>query len=87
MAYAILSGAIFVPLVVGLFWKRTTSKAAFSAIIASTIVIFITFIIYGITSTLPIIFGVFTGLVVIVALTLFGRSKVETGDSEKTYIS
>lgn len=87
MAYAILSGAIFVPLVVGLFWKRTTSKAAFSAIIASTIVIFITFIIYGVTSTLPIIYGVFTGLVVIVVLTLFGTSKVEMSDSENSYIS
>lgn len=87
MAYAILSGAIFVPLVVGLFWKRTTSKAAFSAIIASTVVIFITFIIYGVTSTLPIIYGVFTGLVVIVVLTLFGTSKVEMSDSEKSYIS
>ena len=87
MAYAILSGAIFVPLVVGLFWKQATSKAAFSAIIASTIVIFITFIIYGITSTLPIIFGVFTGLVVIVALTLFSTSRVDSDDSEKTYIS
>ncbi|WP_338471694.1 hypothetical protein R4Z10_02665 [Niallia sp. XMNu-256] len=69
---AILSGAIFVPLVVGLFWKRTTSKAAFSAIIASTVVVFITSIVYGVTSMLPIIYGVFTGLVVIVAVTLLG---------------
>jgi solute:Na+ symporter, SSS family len=70
-----------------LFWKQATSKAAFSAIIASMIVIFITFIIYGITSTLPIIFGVFTGLVVIIALTLFSTSRVDSDDSEKTYIS
>lgn len=70
MAYAILSGAIFVPLVIGLYWKRVKSQAAFYSIIASTLVIFITFMIYGITSTLPIIYGLITGVIVIVALTL-----------------
>ncbi|MGE7694672.1 sodium:solute symporter [Lysinibacillus sp. NPDC094177] len=70
MAYAILSGAIFVPLIVGLYWKRVTSKAAFYSIIASSLVIFVSFIIFGITSTLPIIYGLITGLVVIVGFTL-----------------
>ncbi|MFJ7978709.1 sodium:solute symporter [Lysinibacillus xylanilyticus] len=70
MAYAILSGAIFVPLIIGLYWKRVTSKAAFYSIIASSVVIFISFIIFGITSTLPIIYGLITGLVVIVGFTL-----------------
>jgi len=70
MAYAILSGAIFVPLIIGLYWKRVTSKAAFYSIIASSLVIFISFIIFGITSTLPIIYGLITGLVVIVGFTL-----------------
>ena len=70
MAYAILSGAIFVPLIIGLYWKRVTSKAAFYSIIASSLVIFISFIIFGITSTLPIIYGLITGLVVIVGITL-----------------
>lgn len=70
MAYAILSGAIFVPLIVGLYWKRVTSKAAFYSIIASSLVIFISFLIFGVTSTLPIIYGLITGLVVIVGFTL-----------------
>ncbi|GAB0167617.1 sodium:solute symporter [Lysinibacillus sp. CTST325] len=70
MAYAILSGAIFVPLIIGLYWKRVTSKAAFYSIIASSLVIFISFIIFGITSTLPIIYGLITGLVVIIGITL-----------------
>ncbi|MCP1146641.1 sodium:solute symporter [Lysinibacillus endophyticus] len=70
MAYAILSGAIFVPLIIGLYWKRVTTKAAFYSIIASSIVIFSTFVIYGITSTLPIIFGLITGVIVIVGITL-----------------
>ncbi|WP_427107763.1 sodium:solute symporter [Lysinibacillus xylanilyticus] len=70
MAYAILSGAIFVPLIIGLYWKRVTSNSAFYSIIASSLVIFISFIIFGITSTLPIIYGLITGLVVIVGFTL-----------------
>lgn len=75
MAYAILSGAIFVPLVLGLFWKRATSTASFYAIIVSTIVIFISFVAFGITSTLPIILGLITGVIVLVGVTLFGPSK------------
>ncbi|MGM0878621.1 MAG: sodium:solute symporter [Bacillota bacterium] len=82
MAYAILSGAIFVPLVLGLFWKRVTSTAAFSAIIASSIVILITFIIYGVTSTLPIIYGIITGVIFIVGVTLLSTSKNKKMDSD-----
>ena len=70
MAYAILSGAIFMPLIIGLYWKRVTSKAAFSAIITSSCVIFISFIIFGIASTLPIILGLITSFIVIVGVTL-----------------
>lgn len=70
MAYAILSGAIFMPLIIGLYWKRVTSKAAFSAIITSSCVIFISFIIFGITSTLPIILGLITSFIVIAGVTL-----------------
>ena len=35
VAYAVLSGGIFAPVILGLFWKRATGKAAFYAIIAS----------------------------------------------------
>jgi SSS family solute:Na+ symporter len=82
MAYAILSGAIFVPLVLGLFWKRVTSTAAFYAIIASCIVILITFIIYGVTSTLPIIYGIITGVIFIVGITLLNTTKDKKIDSD-----
>ncbi|MGE7690376.1 sodium:solute symporter [Lysinibacillus sp. NPDC097214] len=85
MAYAILSGAIFVPLIIGLYWKRVTSKAAFYSIIASSLVIFISFIIFGITSTLPIIYGLITGLVVIVGFTLIiPENNIEVGKKDTT---
>src|SRR5690625_2039370 len=32
VAYAILAGSIFIPIVFGVFWRKTTSKAAFYAI-------------------------------------------------------
>jgi SSS family solute:Na+ symporter len=86
MAYAILSGAIFVPLIIGLYWKRVTSKAAFYSIIASSLVIFISFIIFGITSTLPIIYGLITGLVVIVGFTLIIPENNIEVNKEKTSI-
>ncbi|RLQ93800.1 sodium:solute symporter [Falsibacillus albus] len=70
VAYDILSGAIFIPLVVGLFWKRATSKASLYSIIASTAAIFIGFAVHGLSSTLPIIYGIATSLVVIVTVTL-----------------
>ncbi|MFC9539997.1 hypothetical protein ACFTQ7_08965 [Lysinibacillus sp. NPDC056959] len=85
MAYAILSGAIFVPLIIGLYWKRVTSKAAFYSIIASSLVIFISFIIFGITSTLPIIYGLITGLVVIIAFTLIiPENNIEVSKKDTT---
>lgn len=86
MAYAILSGAIFVPLIIGLYWKRVTSKAAFYSIIASSLVIFISFIIFGITSTLPIIYGLITGLVVIVGFTLIIPENNIEANKENTSI-
>ncbi|MEW4283108.1 sodium:solute symporter family transporter [Priestia koreensis] len=89
MAYAILSGAIFVPLVVGLYWKRVTSEAAFYAIISSTIIIFATFGIYGISSTWPIIYGLVTGLVVLVGVTVLTparKTKIfQTRSTRETY--
>ncbi|UNL83279.1 sodium:solute symporter [Priestia koreensis] len=89
MAYAILSGAIFVPLVVGLYWKRVTSEAAFYAIISSTLIIFATFGIYGISSTWPIIYGLVTGLVVLVGVTVLTparKTKIfQTRSTRETY--
>lgn len=85
MAYAILSGAIFVPLIIGLYWKRVTSKAAFYSIIASSLVIFISFVIFGITSTLPIIYGLITGLVVIIGFTLIiPENNIEVSKKDTT---
>lgn len=80
VAYAVLSGGIFAPVVLGLFWKKATAKAAFFAIIASTVVILAGLAILGITSTTPIIYGIVTSFVVMIAVSLFtGKKSRGTG--------
>lgn len=81
VAYAILAGGVFVPIVFGLFWKRTTPKAAFSAMITSTLVILIGLGIEGLSSTNPIIYGLIINIIVIITVSLFdkeGKSNMRT---------
>lgn len=78
VAYAILAGAIFIPIVFGLFWKKTTARAAFFAIVTSALVILIGLAVEGLTSTNPILYGIGTNIVVIIIVSLFDKSD-ETG--------
>ncbi|MBU8877528.1 sodium:solute symporter [Bacillus sp. FJAT-29790] len=66
VAYSLLSGGIFVPVIFGFFWKRATARAAFYSIIASTIVILAGLAIEGISSTNPIVYGIATSFIVMV---------------------
>ncbi|MDN4072491.1 sodium:solute symporter [Fictibacillus terranigra] len=70
VAYAILSGAIFVPVLLMLFWKKSTANAGFYSILASTIVVIGGLLIEGISSTNPIMYGIVTGFVVLVGISL-----------------
>lgn len=73
VAYAVLSGAVFVPVILGFFWKKATAKAAFYSIIASTITILTGLAIEGISSTNPILYGIATSVVVMVLVSLVGQ--------------
>ncbi|MFC5589617.1 sodium:solute symporter [Sporosarcina soli] len=73
VAYAVLSGAVFVPVILGFFWKRATAKAAFYSIIVSTITILTGLAIEGISSTNPILYGIATSVVVMVFVSLIGQ--------------
>jgi len=75
VAYAVLSGAIFVPIVLGFYWKRVTAKAAFYSIVVSTIVIFVGLAIEGLTSTNPIMYGIGSSIVTILSLTFMTEDK------------
>ncbi|EEL87156.1 sodium:solute symporter [Bacillus cereus] len=57
VAYAILSGSVFFPIILGLFWKRVTDKAAFYSIILSAIVTIVGLIVQGLSATDPILYG------------------------------
>ncbi|KKB33900.1 sodium:solute symporter [Bacillus thermotolerans] len=73
VAYAVLTGAIFVPIILGFFWKRATANAAFYSIIVSTITILAGLAIEGITSTNPIIYGIAASVVVMVVVSLLSE--------------
>lgn len=65
VAYAILSGGLFVPIICALFWKRATPKACIAAMCVSTVVIFAGMAAFGIDSYQPILLGFLTSLVVL----------------------
>lgn len=75
VAYAILAGSIFVPIVFGLFWKRTTPKAAFAAMLISALVVIGSLMVEGLSSTNPILYGIVVNIVVLISVSLIGPSK------------
>ncbi|MFG6494608.1 sodium:solute symporter [Fictibacillus sp. UD] len=77
VAYAILSGAIFIPLVMTFFWKRATPSSGFYAILISTIVVLAGLFFEGLTATNPILYGMSAGLISIVGISLFTASPSE----------
>ncbi|WP_083521250.1 sodium:solute symporter [Alicyclobacillus kakegawensis] len=82
VAYAILAGSIFLPLALGLFWKKVTAKAAFYSIILSAVVVIVSLGIDGLNAITPIIYGFMVSLVCIVGLTLItGRSASSVSSS------
>lgn len=68
VAYAILSGSVFFPIILGLFWKRVTDKAAFYSIILSACVTIGGLAVQGLTSTEPILYGMACSLISIVVI-------------------
>src|SRR5690625_1594114 len=74
VAYALLAGSIFIPIIFGLFWKRTTAKAAFYAMAASAFVVIGGLVVEGLSSTNPILYGIIVNIVVIIIVSLFDKS-------------
>jgi solute:Na+ symporter, SSS family len=70
VAYDLLTGALFVPIVLGLLWSRGTGRAAVASITISSVVIVVLMIASGLYSNDPIIYGLLTSLVVFVGVSL-----------------
>ncbi|WP_339226938.1 sodium:solute symporter [Oceanobacillus sp. FSL K6-2867] len=84
VAYALLAGAIFIPIVFGLFWKRATAKAAFYSILISSLVVLGGLAIEGLSSSNPILYGIFVNIVVMIVISLTDKTnKGNRGESEK----
>ncbi|MEK4029842.1 sodium:solute symporter [Pseudobacillus sp. FSL P4-0506] len=85
VAYALLSGGIFVPVIFGFFWKKATAKAAFYSIITSTIVILVSLAMEGITSTNPIMYGIATSFIVMIAVSYIQPAKKEEDSNHASF--
>jgi SSS family solute:Na+ symporter len=70
VAYDLLTGALFVPIVLGLLWSRGTGRAAVASIAVSSVVIVALMITSGLYSNDPIIYGLLSSLVVFVGVSL-----------------
>jgi solute:Na+ symporter, SSS family len=70
VAYDLLSGALFVPIVGALFWRRATAAGALASMAAGSAVVVIFMIRDGLFANTPIIYGIVVSLVVFVVVSL-----------------
>jgi solute:Na+ symporter, SSS family len=70
VAYDLLTGALFVPIVGALFWRRATTAGALSSIVVSSVLVVVLLVVFGMASNYPIIFGMLASLVVFVVVSL-----------------
>jgi SSS family solute:Na+ symporter len=91
IAYTFLSGAIFVPVMAALFWRRATSLGTLVSMCASTGAASLAMLVWGAGSSPPIAIGLATSLVVLVAASFVSDApaperlaawerRLETGD-------
>ncbi|HSK99901.1 MAG TPA: sodium:solute symporter [Rubrobacteraceae bacterium] len=70
VAYDLLTGALFVPIVGALFWRRATAAGALASMVVSSIVVIALMATRGLFSNDPIIYGMLVSLVVFVGVSL-----------------
>jgi SSS family solute:Na+ symporter len=70
VAYDLLSGALFVPIVGALFWRRATAAGALASMAAGSAVVVIFMVVDGLFANTPIIYGIAVSLVVFVVVSL-----------------
>ena len=73
VAYDLLTGALFVPIMGALFWRRATTMGALVSIAVSSVVVVVLLVTQGLLSNDPIIYGMLTSLVVFVVVSLLTR--------------
>ncbi|ARJ50778.1 sodium:solute symporter [Staphylococcus lutrae] len=83
VAYAILTGGIFMPVLLGLLMKRLTAQAALIAIVASVIVVFIGITLFGPQSTVTLICALCVNAILLIGISkLYNKKQPVNGGSE-----
>lgn len=70
VAYAFLSGSLFIPILGALFWKRATWQGTLGSIGVSAVVVIYMLATKGLSSTDPIMYGLPVSLIAFVAISL-----------------
>ncbi len=70
VAYDLLTGALFVPIVGALFWRRATAAGALASMATGSVVVVVFMVVDGLFANTPIIWGMLVSLVVFVVVSL-----------------
>ena len=77
VAYAFISGCIFIPLVFAFLLKKVSAKAGLLSLLGSFVTVVIFLIKDGLTATTPIMFGILVSAVIFFIVTAIDRTKHE----------
>lgn len=77
VAYAFISGCIFVPLVFAFLLKKVSAKAGLLSLLGSFVTVVIFLVKDGLTATTPIMFGILVSAVIFFIITAIDRNKHE----------
>jgi SSS family solute:Na+ symporter len=70
VAYDLLVGAVFVPVVGAFFWRRATSAGALASMVVGSVVVVALMFVFGLLANEPIIYGFLASLGTFVAVSL-----------------
>lgn len=77
IAYAYLTGTLFVPILCAFFWKKVQARTVNISILISFIAVTISMIIYTPDSIVPILIGIVASFLIVVMMTLFSKEYEE----------
>ena len=83
VAYAYLSGCVFIPVLASFVLKKFSPKAGLFSLGTSALVVTGLFFIYGFTSNYPILYGMLSGLIVYVIVNLIDKNKVSASNQDE----
>jgi SSS family solute:Na+ symporter len=75
VAYDLLAGALFVPVIGAILWTRGTSSAALTSISVSGIAVLVMLFVKGMNSDAPIYVGLGLSLMIFVSMSLLGKPR------------